>query len=115
MEFENSGKIRGIVDEIKEVWSKDSTTISEIRLKCGTSEKREYYAIVNTFEHLDEIQGMGLGAVLEVTGFADATQGKDGRWWGKISTKKINLVSPAPSKVVKSAPTQKELDDEFTF
>jgi len=112
VDFVNSIKVRGVIEELNKVWEGDKGAIYEMVMTVGQTERADIVGVMSLSEKLASIKGMGKGAVVQVTGELTARLGKNGKWWGQATARKIEVVSPAPVEMAKPGRVD---DDEIPF
>lgn len=118
VEFVNQVKIRGIVKEINLKWEGDKNSIHEVILVCGKDkDEKDKFAGVTLFKRETELEGFGIGAVIEFVGYCNWKLGKDGkRYWAEISPKSVTIKVPAEKKVVtKEENEASKISDDVDF
>jgi hypothetical protein len=115
VDFVNVVKIRGIVDEITEVFRGEKFTIHEVVLIVGRG-KYDKHAIVKINDEQKNTKGLAVGAVVQIVAECTAGKGKSGKLWGSVTAKKVEVVIEA--KPVEPQPTFDIYsidDDEIPF
>jgi hypothetical protein len=102
LEYVNLVRILGEIAEINEVFRGDKGTVNEIILVVGMHERFDRMAQVKCFGNLLEDQRIKPGAWVKISGECTAKIGKNGKWWGEVTVRKIEVVKEAPEKSAKS-------------
>lgn len=110
VEFVNIIKIRGIVETVREVWRGDKGALFEVVLKVGETEKRDLMGVMSFGDKLVETKGFGVGAIVQISGELTARLGKESKWWGQATARKVEVIQEAPQN--KQATGTSELSDD---
>ena len=114
VEFVNIIKIRGIVESVREVWRGDKGALFEVVLKVGETEKRDLIGVMSFTDKLVETKGFGVGATVQISGELTARLGKESKWWGQATARKVEVIQEAPeNKQVKA--TSELTDDDIPW
>lgn len=111
MQYENKVQLVGVVTELNEVFRNEKGGIYEMILDLGHSDKYPVNGLVKlTSRILEANKDVGIGAAVKIQAEATARIGKNGKWWGEITVRRIEVLSVPEKKEVKSV-----FDDDVPF
>jgi hypothetical protein len=111
MQYENKIQLCGVVTELNEVFRNDKGGIYEMILDLGFSDKYPINGLVKlTSRILDANKDVAVGAAVKIQAEATARIGKNGKWWGEITVRRIEVLSLPEKKQDTSV-----FDDDVLF